>query len=41
MGIFNNNQPIVGETGRGGVKVEAHWAGSAWGDTVPSFGVAN
>jgi hypothetical protein len=22
-------------------RVEARWAGSAWGDTVQSFGVAN
>ena len=28
-------------TGRGGVRAEAGWAGSAWGDTAPLFGAVN
>ena len=38
---LNNNQPKLGGTGTWGVRAEACWAGSAWGDTIPSFGVAN
>ena len=38
---LKNNQPKLGDTGRWGVRAEGRWAGSAWGDTVPSFGVVN
>jgi hypothetical protein len=36
-----NNQPIVGGRGRGDVGADARWGGSAWGDTIQSFGVVN
>ncbi len=36
-----NKQLIVGGRGMGEVRVEAHWGGSAWGETPQLFGVAN
>jgi hypothetical protein len=36
-----NNQLIVSGSGRGDVRAEARGGGSAWGDTIPSFGAAN
>jgi hypothetical protein len=39
--MANNNQLGVGGHGRRGVGEEARWAGSAWGDLVPSFGASN
>jgi hypothetical protein len=36
-----NNQLIVSWCGMWDVRAEAHWGGSAWGDTFQSFGVAN
>jgi hypothetical protein len=39
--VRHNNQPIVGGSNRRDVREEACWAGSAWGDTVQSFGVPN
>jgi len=37
--MTNNNQLIVGGSGRADVWVEACGWESVWGDTVPSFGV--
>jgi hypothetical protein len=37
----HNNQMEVGVHGGGGIGEEARWAGSAWGDLVPSFGAMN
>jgi hypothetical protein len=36
-----NNQLMVGGSGMGDVRAEARWGGSAWGDTIQSFGVGN
>jgi hypothetical protein len=36
-----NNQPRIGRSGNGDVRVEARGRESAWGDTVPSFGASN
>jgi hypothetical protein len=36
-----DNQLMVGGSGMGDVRAEARWGGSAWGDTIQSFGVAN
>ncbi len=39
--MTNNNQLTVGRIYKGGVRAEARWAGSAWGDLVSSFGASN
>jgi hypothetical protein len=36
-----NNQPRIGGRDNGDVRAEARGRESAWGDTVPSFGVSN
>ncbi len=36
-----NNQPRIGGCNNGDVRVEARWRESAWGDTIPVFGVSN
>jgi len=36
-----NNQPRIGRSDKGDVRAEARGRESAWGDTVPSFGVSN
>ena len=36
-----NNQPRIGGSDHGDVRAEACGRESAWGDTVPSFGVSN
>ncbi len=36
-----NNQPRIGGSDNGDVRVEARGRESAWGDTIPSFGASN
>ena len=39
--MANNYQPDSGRSGRGGVRAEARWAGSMWGDAITSYGASN
>jgi hypothetical protein len=39
--VAYNNQPRIGRSDNGDVRAEARGRESAWGDTVPSFGVSN